>query len=167
MRTTVALPTVVVALLSVSPVARAQTIDQPFRADLERLMTVTGAADVGMQLAAAVTDSILKQMQARTPEVPLRMLDVAKEVLTSEFAKMMQGPDSIMPKLIAVYAKHFTHDDVKGLLAFYDTPIGRKSVKVMPTLALEGVAVGEAWAQANMPRMLETLEKRLRAEGFN
>ena len=163
MRTTVARSILVLALLSAAPIAQAQTIDPAFRADIEKLMNVTGAASLGAQMASMVSDSMLKQLQAKRPDVPPRMIEIVQEVLKSEFTNAM---DSMMPELIALYAKHLTHDDVKGMLAFYDTPVGRKAVAVMPILAREGGAIGRAWGQANMVRVGETLQKRLQAEGL-
>jgi hypothetical protein len=87
-------------------------------------------------------------------------------VLTTEFGRMFQGPDSVMPRVVDIYVKHFTHDEVRALLDFYTTPVGRKVIKVMPMLAQESSAVGQRWAEANMPHILSLVEKRLRAEGF-
>jgi hypothetical protein len=72
----------------------------------------------------------------------------------------------MMEKIIAVYAKHFTQDEVRSLVEFYKTPLGQKAIKEMPTLAQEGAAIGQGWANANMPRIAGRLQERLRAEGF-
>jgi hypothetical protein len=53
-------------------------------------------------------------------------------VLTTEFGRMFQGPDSVMPRVVDIYVKHFTHDEVRALLDFYTTPVGRKVIRVMP-----------------------------------
>jgi hypothetical protein len=36
----------------------------------------------------------------------------------------------------------------------------------MPSLLREGGEIGQRWAQGAMPKMLETLEARLKAEGL-
>lgn len=158
---------IAVAVLLVPQFAPAQTMAPEFRADIEQLLSVTGSADIGVQMALLVTDSMLKQMRASNPNVPPRAVEVVQEVLKDEFTKAMQGPDGMMFQLVDVYARHLTHDDVKGLLAFYSTPLGRKSIAVMPVLTREGMEVGNAWGQRNMPRILEALRTRLQAEGFN
>lgn len=55
---------------------------------------------------------------------------------------------------IALYARHFSHDDIKGLLAFYQSDVGKKAIEVMPTLSREGAAIGERWARTNMSRIM-------------
>jgi uncharacterized protein len=45
---------------------------------------------------------------------------------------MYSAPDGVLPEIIDLYAKHFTHDDVLGLLEFYGSPVGQKAITVMP-----------------------------------
>ena len=42
----------------------------------------------------------------------------------------------------------------------------RKTARLMPTLAREGAAAGEAWAQANMPRIMADMQARMKAKGL-
>ncbi|NRB08638.1 MAG: DUF2059 domain-containing protein [Richelia sp.] len=39
----------------------------------------------------------------------------------------------------ALYSKDFTNEEIKGLIAFYETPLGRKTISVMPKLLQESI----------------------------
>jgi len=52
------------------------------------------------------------------------------------------------------------------MLAFYQSEVGRKAIAMMPDLTREGAAIGEQWARANMPRVMQVLETRLKSEGL-
>jgi len=71
-----------------------------------------------------------------------------------------------MPKMIPLYAKYFDHEEVRALVAFYQTELGRKTIAVMPQLMQEGAEVGRAWAADVMPRVEEAIQTRLRIEGL-
>jgi uncharacterized protein len=156
-----------VAAQSLGQIARgAPAMDPALKADIERLMDVTGAAAAGTQMAASISDAFLNGFkQTQGSAVPPRVIELVKEVLTSEFAAAFAGAD-MRESQVALYAKHFTHDDVRALLAFYQTEIGKKAIAVMPTLAREGAEMGQEWAKANMPRILRVLQTRLKEEGF-
>lgn len=164
----------VVALGSIGQPATAQslgqiaggtpTVDPAIRADIERLMEVTGATALATQMASSVSDALFNSFKQTQSAVPPRMIEVVKEVLNAEFAKAFAGSD--MRDRLALYARHFTHEDVRALLAFYQTDIGKKAISVMPTLTREGSEIGQEWAKANMPRVLQALQTRLKAEGF-
>jgi hypothetical protein len=117
-------------------------------------------------MATQISDAFLDSFKQTTQNVvPPRVIEIVREVLTEDFAKAFNGPE-IKDQQIALYAKYFTHADVKGLIAFYETDLGRKSVANMPSLMREGGEIGQRWAQGAMPKMLQTLETRLRAEGL-
>lgn len=140
-------------------------IDSAFRSDIERLIDITGSSAAGTQMAAAISDAVLNRYRETQPSVPPRLIEVVREVLNTEFADAFNGPE-IKDRRIALYARYFTHEDVKGLLAFYQSAIGKKAMATMPTLIREGAALGEEWARANLPRMIQTLQTRLKSEGL-
>jgi hypothetical protein len=140
-------------------------VDSAHRADIERLMETTGASALGAQMASTVSDAFLNGFKQTQQVIPPRVIEVVREVLNTEFEQAFNGGE-MKDRQTALYAKYFTHDDVKGLLTFYQTDLGRKAIAAMPNLAREGAAIGEQWARANMPRVLGVLETRLKAEGL-
>lgn len=142
--------------------AGAQTLTPEFRSDIEKLLEITGAAATGSQMAGMVAEQVL----AGQPNTPEKAVAVIKDVLTAEFAKALVGPDGLMPRLIAIYGKHFTHDDVREILKFYSTPVGRKLATSTPQLAADSAAAGQEWGIANVPRIMTVVQERLKAEGL-
>lgn len=140
-------------------------VDPALRADIERLMDMTGVSATGAQMASAVSDAFLNGLRQTQQSVPPRVIEVVREVLNTEFEQAFNGPE-IRERQIALYAKYFTPDDVKGMLAFYQTDLGKKAIAAMPSLTREGSAIGEQWARSNMPRVLQVLEQRLKSEGL-
>jgi hypothetical protein len=146
--------------------ARGQALDEAFRSDIEQLLEVTGSAQLGQQTASLVSGQLLAGLKKSRQDVPDRVIEIAQEVLDSEFAKAFAGPDGLHARMVSIYAKHFSREDVRGLVAFYRTDLGRKAVGVMPLVMQEAAAAGQQWAEQHMPRVTEALQSRLRAEGF-
>jgi hypothetical protein len=146
--------------------ASGQVLDDAFRSDIEKLLDVTGSAQMGQQAASLVSGQVLAGLKKARPDIPDRAIELATEVLDSEFAKAFVGPDGLNAQIVSIYAKHFTREDVRGLLAFYSTDLGRKAIGVMPVVFQEAAAVGQQWAEQHMPRITVALQSRLRAEGF-
>ncbi|HKE86084.1 MAG TPA: DUF2059 domain-containing protein [Vicinamibacterales bacterium] len=157
---------VAVVLVALSGSASAQSVDPRFRADIERLLEVTKAAALGAQIATIASNNMIDAMRKAQPDVPDRAVAIVKEVLSAEFERAFSGPNGILAAIVDLYAKHFTHEEVTALLEFYNSPAGRKAIAVMPTLAQESAAAGNAWAMANMPGIASKVEQRLRAEGL-
>ena len=41
-----------------------------------------------------------------------------------------------MNLLVPIYDKHWTDEDVKGLILFYETPLGQKMITVLPQVMI-------------------------------
>lgn len=153
-------------VLCIATTAHAQDGNARFRADVEKLLEVTGAAALGTQMATLVSNQFIEAMKQQGPFVPEGAISLIKKVLNGEFSEAFDGPDGIGAKLVDVYMKHFTHEEIIKLLEFYNTEVGRKTVSLLPKLAQEGAAIGQQWAVANMERIAATIDRLLREEGF-
>jgi hypothetical protein len=159
---------VAVCLLVLSTVAAADPeneIDNEFRADIVKLMELTGALEAGEMMATLMADELLSQFEKIHPEVPARAWEIGREVIREEFGVAFQEEDGFLNSMIPLYAKYFTHDEIRGLTRFYETDLGKKTIAVMPALMQEGVELGREWGVEMGPRIERALKARLRAEG--
>jgi len=56
--------------------------------------------------------------------------------LVTDYQKKFHA-DLVSEQIVAIYDKHFTDDEVKGLLQFYSSPLVRKFAAEMPKIAAE------------------------------
>lgn len=56
-------------------------------------------------------------------------------------------PKQMIDMAVDVYDKHFTDDEIKGLIKFYETPLGKKTVSALPELTAELQQKGGEWGQ--------------------
>jgi hypothetical protein len=54
-----------------------------------------------------------------------------------------------------IYEAHFTEQELQDLVTFYDSPTGRKTLTLMPTLFAEGAAKGQELLQSSAQRVAE------------
>ena len=53
--------------------------------------------------------------------------------------------NELVQKLVPVYSKHFTEQEIVDLLNFYNTSTGEKMIEKMPTVLQESMEVGRKW----------------------
>lgn len=53
--------------------------------------------------------------------------------------------DELVHKLIPVYSKHFTEQEIVDLLNFYNTSTGKKMIEKMPAILEESMEIGRKW----------------------
>src|SRR5262245_58823214 len=99
--------------------ARAEDDPAAKKADIRKMMTLTGSD----KMAVAMMQQMIDAMKPSMPQVP--------EKFWTEFMTEVK-PEELIDLIVPVYDKHFTHDDIKQLLDFYQTPVGQKVIGVMP-----------------------------------
>jgi hypothetical protein len=146
-----------------APQAAAQPVSPEFEKDILRLLDVTGAQKLGEQLTNNFMQQFGQAIRTSNPNISPRTLEVANEVARSFFTE--RYPE-LLPKMVQAYARVLTPDDVKQLLAFYETPLGRRLIQVTPALSQAGAQAGQEWGQAMLPDLQQALQKRFKAEGL-
>ncbi len=65
------------------------------------------------------------------------------------FVKFMAKADSrtLVDLAIPEYDKNFTHEEILGLIQFYQTPVGKKSISVLPQLMSDLQQKGRKWGE--------------------
>lgn len=74
------------------------------------------------------------------------------------FQKTSQDLDA-KKKVAAIYEKRFTPEEMEELIRFYESPIGRKYIKVMSETTQEEEKIGKESFEKSAPDFEEKLEK--------
>ena len=64
------------------------------------------------------------------------------EGAVADGTKMINDPkviDDVLDRMVAVYARSFTMDEVRQLVAFYKSPLGQKALAAVPTASREAM----------------------------
>jgi uncharacterized protein len=125
---------------STKSVAKAPTSDSAKIADIRRLLELTGTKDMVNQMKSVM----MSQFRQNAPGMPPGMFDEMMAELKAE---------DLEESMIPVYANHFTGDDIKHLIAFYESPFGRKVMREMPQIITEANEVGVHWGQGVVTRV--------------
>jgi hypothetical protein len=79
------------------------------------------------------------------------------------FTKYM-GWEAQRGDIAALYAKNYTADELKELNKFYQTPLGQKTVQIMPQLAAASAQIGQSRMMKHMPEMKAMIEAELKKD---
>jgi hypothetical protein len=94
--------------------------------------------DTVQQLVTGLTAQVWPTLE-RTLRTKRSDIDQATLTeLRSEFERIqVQYMAGVMADAPAIYARHFSAQELRDMLAFYKTPTGEKALKVMPQLTAE------------------------------
>lgn len=151
------------ACLLFSAVSQAEELTAQKRADIERLLHISGAMTVGQQMGGAIVVEMTKVLRQARPDIPQHVLDMLVEEVNAVMAERLPGMATMM---VPVYHRNFSAAEIKELLRFYGTEIGQKAVRVMPQLMNESLVVGQQWGKSVAPEVQRRVSDRLAREGY-
>lgn len=112
---------------------------------IKEMLELSGAGKMAMQSMELMITAFKKQMET----VPNEFWD--------EFKKEA-SPEDFINMTVPVYAKHYTESEIKELIVFYQSPIGKKLVEKLPVISRESYSIGEAWGKALGEKVIAKLK---------
>jgi uncharacterized protein len=124
-------------------------------ADIQQLIEVTGMKMMMTQMVTSMEARLKPTVVAALPPGDYR--DELADLFFEKFNSKMNLQQFLDMAAIS-YDKYFSDDDIKGLIQFYQTPLGRKSLAVMPKLTVElqseGLQIGQQMGKESMEEVL-------------
>jgi uncharacterized protein len=130
-------------------------IDPVKAADIQRLIEIAGMKKLMTETMDSMETNIRPTLARSLPPGPYRdkLIDLFFERFRSKL-KIQQFIDMAA----AAYDKYLSDEDIKGMIAFYQTPLGQKTLTVLPKLTVElqseGMQLGERAGRDSMTEVL-------------
>jgi hypothetical protein len=122
--------------------------------EVRRLVELVGVVEKELASIDVVMDMMKKQM----PTVPERVWPDVRAEFVKNFTR-----ESIIAGYMPIYSSHFNATEIRQLLAFYSSPVGKKLVAEMPLIETEAFLKGIERGR----EIGERLREILKAKGYS
>ncbi len=120
----------IISALSAPDITHAR--DNEKREDIRRLLMITDSGKMSVE----VIKDLISSYRHEAPEVSDKFWRAVEETLDK---------DTFIDTIIPIYDKYLTHDEIKALIEFYSSPLGKKILVVQPKIVKESMNAGEDW----------------------
>jgi len=119
-------------------------VDAAKEADIRSLLELTGVKAVAGQTMDGMMESIKPLLAGSLPPGEYR-----EKLIDLFFVKFRAkaDPQHLLELAIPIYDKYFSDAEIKSLLQFYRTPLGQKTIQVLPMVAAEMQQEGKKWGE--------------------
>jgi hypothetical protein len=153
---------VVIAVLAFSMPANADSNPEALKLAKE-IMEVNHASDRGDQIMTVLMKTMTTTLAATNPGKAKEVEEILNNTLLPELRNSL--PD-LLEQTAHTYADNFTVDDLKQILAFYRSDIGKKLVDRQPEMIRQQALIGQKYAQAVLGRIRDKMLKALQEKGL-
>lgn len=106
---------------------------------------------MGIGIGGKQIDAILEVFKKEVADVPPAVWDEVRTLFTTEEFASQQ---------VALMRKHFSQDEIRGLLVFYRSPLGQRLLQEQPGLMEDGMALGRELSRKAVERLRRCLQDR-------
>jgi len=139
-------------LLTIAASAQAEELTDSKRADIRKLFNVLGVTRMPDQFADLTVQSLRLSLRSCL-NCTAQTFSVVEHEALALFREKMDQESGLMERMLKVYHKHFSQAEIRQLLVFYETPIGKKVARETPLIGKEGLIEGQQWSQSLGPEL--------------
>ena len=138
----------VITMVAFVSIAQAE-VTAAKRREIEKMLRLTGME----KLMAQMKTQMISGMKTQMTQVP-------EEFWTSFESKMDMR--ALLEKIIPLYDKYYTIEDLKAVNAFYESTVGQKVLSTLPKIMQESMAIGQEWGEKIGEQAAAEAEKELK-----
>ncbi|MDP9146045.1 MAG: DUF2059 domain-containing protein [Acidobacteriota bacterium] len=135
-----------------------KSIDPAKQEDLRSLVQLTGARDQVQDAASTYVVQYREKLLASAPDKSNR--DIVDRDFTETYRTKFDEQRA-MQQIAGIYDRHYSDEEVRELLQFFESPLGRKFAAESPKIALEMQAAREEVAAKAARDSLQLLKAEI------
>ena len=150
-------------MVGMAPFALAKEPSPEALKEANKLFDLTFSGAFFENLTAQIWNSVEKDLKQKNPSISDDVLSTFKsELMTIQQEQMVE----VLKEAPRIYARHFSAEELKQLYDFQASPIGKKSLKVMPQIMGELMPLILKHAQQAGPRVMQKLQEKIKQKGY-
>jgi len=125
-------------------IAAQSKIDPAKEADIRKLLELVGTKAIISQTMDSMSKSIKPLLTNSLPPGEYR-----EKLVDLFFAKFTAKADveRLLDLAVPVYDRNFSQQEIRGLIEFYQTPLGQKAIATLPKVTAELQEQGRKWGE--------------------
>ncbi len=149
-----------IAALSAPAPARADEATSKLAEQLMALMRVDESMKQGMEMARAAMISQTRQMSASMGQTNVAQVadyqGRVMDLITSEMSW-----DRIKAQVVNLYATTFDESELKGLIEFYESPVGQAFIRKQPELMQKSMQLNQQLMRDIQPKLMQLMKESM------
>ncbi len=143
--------------------ARAQAPTPAAVAVAKELVVMRGGMAMFDPLIPGVIESAKNSFLPTHPQLA-QQLDQVAVALRKEYEPKR---NEILDELSKIYAQHFTEQELKEIVTFYKSPLGKKLITQEPVVIDDSLKATQAWAAQFSDQVLERFRVEMKKKGYS
>ena len=155
------------AIFTAFSTASAPVVTDAYRDAIKAYLAAQGnVAAIGESVAYGAANETLAAIQASGTPVTEPMQQIVLEEALASYGKRFGDVDTLARLWAPVYVRHFSIDEIQQMTDFFKSPVGRKSIELLPVINQDGMRALQEESFAMTPEFQLAVDARFRQAGI-
>ena len=151
------LPALCAALILTCGSAQVLADAKSHAADAERFLLLARADKLAVPVYAQVQQMFAQRFaESNAPQSEKAVLETYQAQANAALEQAV-GWDKLKPDMVKLYTSNFNEQEMKDLIRFYESPLGKKVLEKMPTLTAQSAQLTQGELEAAVPKVNQLL----------
>jgi uncharacterized protein len=157
------LAAVAAALVVAAPAAQSEQPSAAATATAKQLVITTGAMALFNPLISGVVEQAKLLLLQQDPGLAKDLNEIAGQMRTDLAPRSVE----LTNEVATLYASSFTNDELKAILVFYQSPVGKKLLERQPQVIESSMQFAQKWANKLSDEVVAKMRVELKKRGHN
>ncbi|MCR4510029.1 DUF2059 domain-containing protein [Pseudomonas sp. 32.2.56] len=126
-------------------------------ADAERFLILARADKLAVPVYAQVQQMFAQRFaESNAPQSEKAVLETYQAQANTALEQAV-GWDKLKPDMVKLYTSNFNEQEMKELIRFYESPLGKKVLEKMPTLTAQSAQLTQGKLETAVPKVNQLL----------
>ena len=126
-------------------------------ADAERFLLLARADTLAVPVYAQVQQMFAQRFaESNAPQSEKAVLETYQAQANAALEQAV-GWDKLKPDMVKLYTSNFDEQEMKDLIRFYESPLGKKVLEKMPTLTAQSAQLTQGKLEVAVPKVNQLL----------
>lgn len=135
--------------------------------DIKKLLRKSGAMEMLDGIDSKLGFELTANIARSHPNIPKRVLEKVENEIASLVNSQINIDSGLSIRVLRIYDKHYSHNEIKELIAFYNTPLGKKLASTLSHVTNDTEIAAASWAEKIMPSVIDRIHYVLQSEGYD
>ncbi|MDI6523941.1 DUF2059 domain-containing protein [Pseudomonas otitidis] len=126
-------------------------------ANAERFLKLAHADKLTVPVYAQVQQMFAQNFQKANAPVDKKATLERYQAKANAALDKAVGWDKLKPELVKIYTTNFSESELKDLIAFYESPLGKKVLEKMPSLTAQSAELTQSRLESAVPEVNKLL----------
>lgn len=149
-----------------APVFGAEELTDEKKQLIDEFLSLTGGDRMGELFARYYIQEISMDVLKQNPDIDKRAFTIIEQEVNGVIRQAVDNDRAILELSYPIYHKYLSSADIVELIRFYRSPIGQKTMELLPTISKEAMQAGETWGRSLGPAIQQRIQQRLNQESI-